>query len=167
MLCALRLALCGSEVKMQEAVFKSLTNGVYVVTVNANGESNGVTTPWVTQLSYEPPLVMVAISPVRKCHEMITNSGQFAVNVLGANQVELASRFGFTTGREVDKFEGISTQQTPATNPLLADAFAYIDCELVETLSVGDHSLFVGQVVGAELLDPAGAPLVFNPDDYF
>jgi flavin reductase (DIM6/NTAB) family NADH-FMN oxidoreductase RutF len=167
MLCALRLALCGSEVKMQEAVFKSLTNGVYVVTVNANGESNGVTTPWVTQLSYEPPLVMVAISPVRKCHEMITNSGQFAVNVLGANQIELASRFGFTTGREVDKFEGISTQQTPATNPLLADAFAYIDCELVETLSVGDHSLFIGQVVGAELLDPAGAPLVFNPDDYF
>ena len=167
MLCALRLALCGSEVKMQEAVFKSLTNGVYVVTVNANGESNGVTTPWVTQLSYEPPLVMVAISPVRKCQEMITNSGQFAVNVLGANQVELASRFGFTTGRAVDKFEGISTQPTPATTPLRADAFAYIDCDLVETLSVGDHSLFIGQVVGAELLDPAGAPLVFNPDDYF
>ena len=152
---------------MQEAVFKSLTNGVYVVTVTANGESNGVTTPWVTQLSYEPPLVMVAISPVRKCHEMITSSGQFAVNVLGANQVELASRFGFTTGREVDKFEGISTQQTVATNPLLADAFAYIDCELIETLSAGDHSLFIGQVVGAELLDPAGSPLVFNPDDYF
>jgi flavin reductase (DIM6/NTAB) family NADH-FMN oxidoreductase RutF len=151
---------------MQEAVFKSLTNGVYVVTVNANGESNGVTTPWVTQLSYEPPLVMVAISPVRKCHEMITNSGQFAVNVLGTNQVELASHFGFTTGREVNKFEGISTQQTPATNPLLPDAFAYIDCELVETLAVGDHSLFIGQVVGAELLDPAGSPLVFNPDDY-
>ena len=152
---------------MKEVVFKSLTNGVYVVTVNANGESNGVTTPWVTQLSYEPPLVMVAISPVRKCHEMITSSGQFAVNVLGANQVELASRFGFTTGREVDKFEGISTQQTPATNPLLPDAFAYIDCELVETLSVGDHSLFIGQVVGAELLYPDGSPLIFNPDDYF
>ena len=152
---------------MQDIVFKSLINGVYIVTVKDNDLINGMTTPWVTQLSYEPPLVMVAISPVRKCHEMITNSGQFAVNVLGANQVELASRFGFTTGREVDKFEGISTQQTPATNPLLPDAFAYIDCELVETLSVGDHSLFIGQVVGAELLDPAGSPLVFNPDDYF
>ena len=152
---------------MQEVVFKSLTNGVYIVTVQDNDLINGMTTPWVTQLSYEPPLVMVAISPVRKCHEMITNRGQFAVNVLGANQRELASRFGFTTGREVDKFEGISTQQTPATNPLLPDAFAYIDCELVETLSVGDHSLFIGQVVGAELLDPAGSPLVFNPDDYF
>jgi flavin reductase (DIM6/NTAB) family NADH-FMN oxidoreductase RutF len=152
---------------MQDIVFKSLVNGVYVVTVNDNGQVNGMTTPWVTQLSYEPPLVMVAISPLRKCHEMITNSGQFAVNVLGTDQAELAARFGFTTGREVDKFEGISTQQTSAANPLLPDAFAYIDCELVETLSVGDHSLFIVQVVGAELLDPAGSPLVFNPDDYF
>jgi flavin reductase (DIM6/NTAB) family NADH-FMN oxidoreductase RutF len=98
---------------------------------------------------------------------MITNSGQFAVNVLGTDQAELAARFGFTTGREVDKFEGISTQQTSAANPLLPDAFAYVDCALVETLAIGDHSLFIGQVVAAELLDPAGAPLIFNPDDYF
>ena len=152
---------------MQEVVFKALTNGVYIVTVNANGEINGVTTPWVTQLSYEPQLVMVAIAPVRKCHEMITNSGQFAVNVLGRNQVELASKFGFTSGRELNKFEGIAAQQTPAANPLLLDTFAYIDRELVETLTVGDHSLFIGKVVGAELLDPGGSPLIFNPDDYF
>ena len=54
---------------MQDIVFKSLTNGVYIITVNDDGQINGMTTPWVTQLSYEPPLVMVAISPVRKCHE--------------------------------------------------------------------------------------------------
>ena len=104
---------------------------------------------------------------MRKCHEMITNSGQFSVNVLGTDQVELASRFGFSTGREVNKFEGISAQQTSAANPLLPDAFAYIDCELVETLSVGDHSLFIGRVLAAELLDPGGSPLIFNPEDYF
>jgi flavin reductase (DIM6/NTAB) family NADH-FMN oxidoreductase RutF len=152
---------------MQNTVSKSLTNGVYVVTVNYNGQVNGMTTPWVTQLSYDPLLVMVAISPLRKCHEMITNSGKFSVNVLGTDQVELASRFGFTTGHEVDKFEDISTQQTAAANPLLPEAFAYVDCELVETLSAGDHSLFIGQVVAAELLDPAGSPLVFSPEDYF
>ncbi len=152
---------------MQDIVFRSLTNGVYIVTVNDNGQINGVTTPWVSQLSYEPPLVMVAISPMRKCHEMITNSGRFAVNVLGTGQVELASRFGFTTGREVDKFEGIALQQTPAANPLLPEAYAYIDCELVETVTTGDHSLFIGQVVGAEIVDPAGSPLLFNPADYF
>ena len=152
---------------MQDIVFKALTNGVYIITVNDNGQINGMTTPWVTQLSYEPPLVMVAISPMRKCHEMIANSGTFAVNVLGNDHVELASRFGFTTGHEVDKFEGISTQRTLAANPLIPEAFAYIDCEVVETLSAGDHSLFIGQVVGAELLDPLGSALIFNPDDFF
>jgi len=152
---------------MQNAVYKSLTNGVYVVTVNHNGEINGVTTPWVTQLSYEPQLVVVAIAPIRKCHEMITSSGRFSINVLARNQVELASRFGFTTGREVNKFQGIGAQQTPAANPLLPEAFAYIDCELVETISTGDHSLLIGKVVGAEVLDPGGSPLIFNPDDYF
>ena len=81
---------------MQDTVFKSLTNGVYIVTVNYNGQVNGMTTPWVTQLSYDPLLVMVAISPLRKCHEMITHGGKFSVNVLGTDQAELASRFGFT-----------------------------------------------------------------------
>jgi flavin reductase (DIM6/NTAB) family NADH-FMN oxidoreductase RutF len=152
---------------MQDAVYRSLTNGVYVVTVNYHGEINGVTTPWVTQLSYEPQLVAVAVAPIRKCHEMIISSGRFAVNVLGSSQVELASRFGFTTGREVNKFQGIGAQQTPAANPLLPEALAYIDCELLETISVGDHSLLIGKVMGAEVLEPGGSPLIFNPDDYF
>jgi flavin reductase (DIM6/NTAB) family NADH-FMN oxidoreductase RutF len=144
-----------------------LTNGVYIVTVVDKDEINGVTTPWVTQVSYAPPLIMAAISPVRKCHEMITHSGQFAVNVLESGQVELATRFGLTTGREMDKFEDIIIQRTLAANPLLPDAFAYFDCELVETVRGGDHSLFIAKVIGAEILDTAGSPLIFNPSDYF
>ncbi len=155
------------EVKTQDILFRSLTNGVYIVTVTDKGQINGVTTPWVTQLSYDPPLVMVAISPLRKCHDMITNSGQFAVNVLASGQVDVASRFGLITGREMDKFEGIVPQRTAAANPLLPDALAYIDCELVERLAVGDHSLFVGQVIGAEVLDSTASPLIFDPSDYF
>jgi flavin reductase (DIM6/NTAB) family NADH-FMN oxidoreductase RutF len=152
---------------MQDTVFKCLTNGVYIVTVAHNGQINGMTTPWVTQVSYEPLLVMVAVSPLRKCHEMITSSGKFAVNVLGTDQTELASRFGLTTGHEVNKFETTLVQQTAAANPLLPDACAYIDCELVETLSGGDHSLFIAQVVGGELMDPSMSLLKFDPEDYF
>jgi flavin reductase (DIM6/NTAB) family NADH-FMN oxidoreductase RutF/CheY-like chemotaxis protein len=156
-----------AEVKTQDILFRSLSNGVYIVTVQDEGQINGVTTPWVTQLSYDPPMVMVAIAPLRKCHEMITNSGQFAVNVLASGQVDVASRFGLTTGREMDKFEGVVPQRTPAGNPLLSDVVAYIDCELVKTVAVGDHSLFVGEVIEAEILDPTLSPLTFDPSDYF
>ena len=156
-----------AELRTQDILFRSLSNGVYIVTVQDEGQINGVTTPWVTQLSYDPPMVMVAISPMRKCHEMITNSGQFAVNVLASGQVDVASRFGLTTGREMDKFEGVVPQQTPAGNPLLSNVVAYIDCELVKTVVVGDHSLFVGEVIGAEVLDLTLSPLTFDPSDYF
>jgi flavin reductase (DIM6/NTAB) family NADH-FMN oxidoreductase RutF/CheY-like chemotaxis protein len=151
----------------RDILFGSLTNGVYIITVVDKDEINGVTTPWVTQVSYDPPLIMVAISPLRKCHDMITHSGQFSVNVLGSGQVELATRFGLTTGREMDKFEDIIIQRTLGANPLLPDAFAYLDCELVETVRSGDHSLFIAKVIGAEILDTTGSPLIFNPSDYF
>ena len=99
-----------AEVETQDILFRSISNGVYIVTVEDKGQINGVTTPWVTQLSYNPVMVMVAISPLRKCHEMITNSGQFALNVLASGQVDVASRFALTTGREMDKFEGVIPQ---------------------------------------------------------
>jgi flavin reductase (DIM6/NTAB) family NADH-FMN oxidoreductase RutF/CheY-like chemotaxis protein len=156
-----------AELTTQDILFRSLTNGVYIVTVEDEGQINGVTTPWVTQLSYDPPMVMVAISPLRKCYEMITNRGQFAVNVLASGQVDVASRFGLTTGREMDKFEGVVPERTPAGNPLLSNVVAYIDCELVKTVAVGDHSLFVGEVIGVEVLDLALSPLTFEPSDYF
>ncbi|MEJ2234944.1 MAG: flavin reductase [Syntrophobacterales bacterium] len=156
-----------AELTTQDILFGSLRTGVYIVTVQDEGQINGVTTPWVTQLSYDPPMVMVAISPLRKCHEMITNSGQFAVNVLSSGQVDVASRFGLTTGHEMDKFEGVVPARTPAGNPLLSNVVAYIDCELVKTVAVGDHSLFVGEVIGAEVLDLTLSPLTFEPSDYF
>jgi flavin reductase (DIM6/NTAB) family NADH-FMN oxidoreductase RutF/CheY-like chemotaxis protein len=156
-----------AEVKTQDILFRSISNGVYIVTVEDKGQINGVTTPWVTQLSYDPVMVMVAISPLRKCHEMITNSGQFALNVLASAQVDVASRFALTTGREMDKFEGVAPQRTRAGNPLLSGVFAYIDCELVNTVAVGDHSLFVGEVTGAEVLDSTLSPLIFDPSHYF
>ena len=155
------------ELKTQDVLFRSLSTGVYIVTVEDQGQFNGVTTPWVTQLSYDPPMVMVAISPLRKCHEMITNSGQFAVNVLASGQVDVASRFGLTTGREMYKCEGVVPERSPAGNPLLSNVVAYIDCELVKTVAVGDHSLFVGEVIGAEVLDLTLSPLTFEPSDYF
>ena len=156
-----------AEVKTQDILFSSISNGVYIVTVEDKGQINGVTTPWVSQLSYDPPMVMVAISPLRKCHEMITNSGQFALNVLASGQVDVAARFALTTAREMDKFEGVVPQRTPAGNPLLSGVFAYIDCELVKTVAVGDHSLFVGEVIGAEVLDSTLSPLIFDPSHYF
>jgi flavin reductase (DIM6/NTAB) family NADH-FMN oxidoreductase RutF/CheY-like chemotaxis protein len=156
-----------AEATSQDILFSSISNGVYIITVEDQGQINGVTTPWVSQISFDPAMVMVAISPLRKCHEMISNSGRFALNVLASNQVDVASRFALTTGRDMDKFEGVVPQKTPAGSPLLSSVFAYIDCELVNTVEVGDHSLFLGEVIGAEVLDSTLSPLIFDPSHYF
>ncbi len=92
---------------MQEIAFTALVHGVYVVTTRLEDVVNGMTASWVSQVSLKPLLVMVSIAPSRYSHRLIQESGIFAVNVLDSTQADLGKRFGYKSGRQVDKFAGL------------------------------------------------------------
>ena len=152
---------------MQEVAFAALVHGVYVVTTRAGEKINGMTAAWVSQVSLNPHLVMVSIAPARYTHTLIKESGIFAINVLTSDQVELAKRFGYKSGRKIDKLAGLETLKAPSGAPVLPQAYAYFDLKLVHTFTAGDHTLFVGQVTEAKVLHPESHPLIFNKNDFF
>jgi flavin reductase (DIM6/NTAB) family NADH-FMN oxidoreductase RutF len=152
---------------MQEVAFTALVHGVYVVTTRVDDKINGMTAAWVSQVSLKPLLVMVSIAPPRYTHTLIKESGIFAINVLTSDQVELAKRFGYKSGRKVDKFAGLETLTAGSGAPVLPQAYAYLDLKLVNTFTAGDHTLFVGEVQEAKILHPQGHPLIFKKSDFF
>jgi flavin reductase (DIM6/NTAB) family NADH-FMN oxidoreductase RutF len=152
---------------MQNIVTKAITHGVYIVTTRTKGKVNGMTAAWISQVSMNPVLLMVSIAPARYTHGMIKESGYFAINVLSDGQEGLAQSFGFRSGRKHDKFQNIPYFDAPNGSPVLKDAMAFIECKLINDFSAGDHSLFIGHVVEAKLLQSDQEPLIFRWDDYF
>ena len=152
---------------MQEVAFAALVHGIYVVTTRLGEKINGMTAAWVSQVSLKPLLVMVSIAPPRYSHDLIKESGVLAVNVLTTEQVELGKRFGYKSGRKVDKCAGLEWLTAATGAPILPQAYAYLDLKLVSTYPAGDHTLFVGEVVAAKILHPQAQPLVFKKTDFF
>ena len=152
---------------MQEIAFTALVHGVYVVTTRLEDVVNGMTASWVSQVSLKPLLVMVSIAPSRYSHRLIQESGIFAINVLDSTQAELGKRFGYKSGRQVDKFAGLEWTTAATGAPILPQAYAYLDLKLKDTCTAGDHTLFLGEVVAAKIQHPQAQALVFKKSDFF
>jgi flavin reductase (DIM6/NTAB) family NADH-FMN oxidoreductase RutF len=151
---------------MQKVVARALLHGVYVVTAKDGERVNGMTAAWVSQVSFKPLLIAVSIAPERYTHELIERSGYFAVNSLHDGQAELARSFGFRSGRRADKFENVAHTSAANGSPVLSEAAAFVECKVVQRVSVGDHTLFVGEVVDGKLLKDIDV-LPFRWGDFF
>lgn len=152
--------------KLALETIHKVRNGVTVVTSFRGDEVNGLTVAWASQVSYNPPMVMVSIGPRRYTHDMIQESGVFAVNILGENQIDLAKLFGFKSGRKVNKFENVGYDRKSTGAPILKDAVAYLDCRVVSTHTAGDHTIFVGSIEDCEIRSE-DEPLIYRTTDYW
>lgn len=141
-----------------------LHNGIYILSVDDDGERNAMPVSWVSQVSFDPPIVMVAVHPSRYTHHMLESAGSFAINLLRRDQAELVPRFKLKGEDRPKKFEGLKIAAGVTGAPLLEDAAGYIECEIVKVYDPGDHTLFFGRVVDARLNDPDAA--VLSVDQY-
>jgi flavin reductase (DIM6/NTAB) family NADH-FMN oxidoreductase RutF len=152
---------------MQELITRTVPTGVAVVTVRAGDTINGMTAAWITQVSFKPPLVAVAIAFPRFTHELIKSSGVFCLNALPEGAIDVARHFGFKSGRKTDKLRGVGYSVALKGSPILDAAYAYLECEVVSTCEAGDHTLFIGSVVDSGLLKEDANPLIFKWNDFF
>jgi len=129
------------------------------------GRRGGMTAAWVSRVSWDPPLVAVAVAPERFTLELIRERGEFVVNVVGPSLREAAfGVFGSVSGRQVDKFERSGVRMVKAksvTAPALADSVVSIECKLEKVVEAGDHAIVVGRVVDAYKMRDE-KPLVFH-----
>jgi len=132
--------------KIIEAMAR-LSYGIYVLTSKKGDEKHGMIASWVSQVSHEPPLVMVAIRKNRRMHSIVKEAGVFALHVLDKNEKDIIRRFKLPTPAE--RFKNIDCITLETACPIIEKALAYLDCRLVTTLDAGDHTLFIGEAMAA------------------
>ena len=121
-----------------------------LVTCSGRGVDNVLAVAWAMPVSADPPMVAVSISPKRYSYSLIEETGEFVVNVVSTDMLDAVWKCGTTSGRRVDKFslaglEKISSKVVKP--PRVKGALASLECRVVDRVEVGDHVLFVGEVV--------------------
>ena len=136
--------------KYRQQSLRMFSYGVYILSSVNEGEYCVSTITWVSQASFEPPMISVCIKRNSASYEIVKKRREFILHLLGDNQKELASTFFKPTIFENEKLNG---QEFSLANnlPLLKDIPAYIQCKVVEILEHGDHSLFLAEVVDAKI----------------
>ena len=145
-------------------VMRQWASGVSIATMQTEERRHGLTISGFLSISPEPPLVLISVGQELTSDSLLQASGAYAINFLRDDQRELSDRFAGRLG-EVDRFEGLITHTEATGAPILDDCLAWLDCRVVSTHVVGDHTLFIGEVVAAGANSPAG-PLVYWNADY-
>ena len=141
----------GSMEKYYQYAFPMQT--VLVTCNDEKGKTNVITIAWHTPISKKPPLYGLSIAPNRYSHDLIINNKEFVVNFVPYDMVEKAHFCGTHSGRSKDKTDElklIMSQAKKVKVPIIKDCFAHLECRLVQNLSIGDHTLFIGEVVAVQ-----------------
>ena len=144
------------EEQTRSEILKTIPYGFYITgVVGADGEANGFTTCWVSQVSFEPQQVVVAVRKDQHTHDLVESGGVFSLNYLDAEQEDLARKFTepLEQGNEQVGGSPYTTGETGA--PLFEEAFAHLECRVVDKMEAGDHTVYLGEVVSADLKRPA------------
>ena len=140
-----------------DRALKKLTTGIYIVTSKQESRINGMVASWISQVSFSPPLIMLAVKKERYSHGMIKAGKVFAVNVLSTQQKKEVTLFKGSHKPE-EKFFNIPYEINKTGAPILKDALAYLDCVLTDQFTPGDHTIFIGEVIAGDVLKD-GDPL--------
>ena len=151
----------GSELRKLMRLFAS---GVCVVSAEVDTQRVATTIGSLVSLSLEPPLVGISVGRELALHELLRTAGSFAVSILRGDQSDVAAHFA----RGVPPlflWDNVAVKEGSTGAPLLADALAWIECQLWARYDAGDHSIFVGEVVSVDEGEP-GPGLVYREHGY-
>ena len=132
--------------------FRNMSYGVYVVSTMDGDRPTGCVANSAMQITATPATVAVSINHDNYTNGCIEKSGIFALSVLTEeSDPGLIGRFGFQSGKDVDKFEGVGFTEQEGV-PVIADACAYLVCKVIKTMETATHTVFLGEVIAADTL---------------
>ena len=137
-------------------VISNLITAVSIISTQRGDERFGVTASSVTSLSLSPASILVCLNQRLAIADVISETGVFAVNILGEEHGHLATQF---SQNHEDKFRGTNLTTGDLGNPVLSDALAHLECRLVERKDFASHAIFIAQIESASSRD--GSPLAY------
>lgn len=137
---------------MNKNAFRSLSYGVYIISTLDGERATGCVANSVMQITSSPATIAVSMNHDNYTNSCIKNSGKFAVSILTEeSDPELIGRFGFQSGKEVNKFDGIEAI-TKEEISVIPDACGYIVCKVIDQMETETHTVFLGEVLDADVL---------------
>lgn len=145
-----------------EALFK-ISYGLYLVSSGTREYGNGFISNTVFQVSSDPPKFAVCCSKENHTAEVIKSAGFFSVSILQTDAAaSTLGTFGFKSGKDMDKMEGMELKYGESGVPIvLNDTIAFLECKVKETIDVGSHLMFLGDLLHADILDPEKDALTY------
>ena len=151
----------GLNADAKKTLLRKIPHGLFICGVTEGEDVNGFTASWVTQGSFEPPLVVMAVRADSTSNGMIRRTGKFSLNVLAADQKDLAAVFFKPQKGMGGRFDAAPYQLGALGLPILDSGLGGVECEVVGQVDHGDHTVFVGEVKTATL-HRDGAALELN-----
>jgi len=131
---------------------RHLTGGVSVITAGRGKDITGMTVTSVSSLSVDPPTLIVSINRSPSSWPLLKRLGVFGVNILTADQLDIAERFTGKDGlKGADRFTGAEWMTRVSGVPLLVGALAAVDCEVEEIVERHSHAIVIGRVLDMQI----------------
>lgn len=142
-----------------------LAGGVVVITsADMEGVPAGVTATAVCSVSLDPPLVLVCLGVGSRTREVIQSTGKYAINMLGSGHQSHSERFAEAGD---GKFDGLVWDAGESGCPVFPGSIAVCECEVEQSIEAGDHTVFIGRVIGATVTEaPHSRPLLWYRGRY-
>ena len=146
---------------LQRQIMGRFATGVTLVPARSDEKILGMTANAVLSLSLDPPLILVSVNKKNQMHKFLKKSNCFAINVLRDDQEEISRRFATPGPKD---FSDLELVESKTGSPVLVNALAFIDCQIVQVVPGGDHDMFIGKPLAGETRD--GNPLIFYSGQY-
>jgi flavin reductase (DIM6/NTAB) family NADH-FMN oxidoreductase RutF len=132
-----------------------IPNALALVGSAANGERNGMTTSWITQLSMEPLLIGIGVENTAVTHRLISAGGAFTVNLWDGDDTRVFVKFSkpATYDGSASTLNDRPVREGVTGAPVFDEAIAHLDCEVRQAHDLGTHTLFIGEVVDVGVRD--------------
>lgn len=144
---------------MDQKVMYALSYGLFVLSARRGEKDNGCITNTAIQVTAEPNRIAIAVNKANYTHDMVLETGKFTLSVLSEEaKFELFQRFGFQSGRDVDKLADFQEHIARDGNGVVyvtQGTNAWLSCQVVSTMDLGTHTLFVADVLDGGVLSQA------------
>ena len=146
-----------------DAYFK-ISYGLYIVSTQSGQQKGAYIANTVFQVTSQPPRFAISCNKDNYTTELIKSSGYFGFSILSEKaNPSLIGNLGYKSGNEFNKFSGVNYLTGKSGIPIIVDSsVAWFECQLVQTVDVGSHILFIGEVLDYALLDEKGKALTYS-----
>ena len=146
-----------------ESLF-NLSYGMCIISSKKDDDFSGCIVNTAFQITPEPPMIAVSVNRQNLTHEYITGSSVFVISLLAEQTpLDFISKFGFRTGRDTDKFEGVNYKLGMAGVPIVLDnTVGFIEAEVTNAIDIETHTLFIGRITACQTIDENKIPMTYN-----